>query len=70
MMSNSKPTALAVSIGDACGIVGFSRAKIYREINAGRLSVRKAGHRTLIRLTDLEAYINALPQALPTESAT
>lgn len=64
-MSLTPSAALAVSIPDAAKLVGFSRAKIYREINAGRLPVRKAGHRTLIRVADLQAYIDELPAGGP-----
>jgi len=64
-MAPSTSSTLAVSIPDAAKMVGFSRAKIYREINAGRLPVRKAGHRTLIRVSDLQAYIDALPAGGP-----
>ena len=66
-MFNLTSNALAVSIGDACSLVGFSRAKMYREINSRRLPVRKAGYRTLILMSDLKAYIDALPQGGPPE---
>lgn len=67
-MGNVKPTPLAVTINDACRITGIGRSKLYQEINAGRLQLRKAGQRSLIRLVDLRAYIDALPQWHPQQN--
>ena len=67
-MENSSPDVLTMSIQDACRVVGFSRAKMYREINSRRLPVRKAGYRTLVLMSDLKAYIDALPPGGPSEA--
>jgi len=66
-MKDYSPEAIAVTINDACRILGLGRSKIYDEINAGRLPVRKAGQRTLIRMSDLRAYIDSLPSGGPGE---
>jgi len=60
-MENPQPI-LAVTVSEACKLIGLGRSKIYEEIAAGRLLTRKAGQRTLIRVEDLKAYIDALPQ--------
>lgn len=65
MSTTLSPDTIAVTINDACRITGLGRSKIYEEINAGRLPVRKAGQRTLIRVSDLQAYIDALPAGGP-----
>ncbi|WP_439620094.1 helix-turn-helix domain-containing protein [Hyphomonas sp.] len=61
-MGTPLPEAIAVTINDACRITGLGRSKMYDEINAGRLPIRKAGQRTLIRIVDLQAFIDALPE--------
>jgi hypothetical protein len=38
------------------------RAKIYQEINEGRLIARKAGRTTIITDADWEAYLKSLPR--------
>jgi excisionase family DNA binding protein len=54
---------LAVSISDACRIIGLGRSSIYREIQAGRLVALKAGNRTILPVAGLRAWIEALPQS-------
>jgi excisionase family DNA binding protein len=69
-MGNQAPDAIAVTIQDACRITGLGRSKIYEEINARRLRVRKSGQRTVIRMTDLKAFIDALPAGGPATDNT
>lgn len=52
---------LAYSILEAVRVTGVARTKLYAEIGAGRLSVRKLGSRTLILADDLRAFLEALP---------
>jgi excisionase family DNA binding protein len=52
---------IAYSINEAAAASGFGRTKLYQEINAGNLKAVKLGSRTLIRSTDLEAFISSLP---------
>lgn len=40
---------------------GMSRTAIYDALKRGDLTARKAGRRTLISFTDLEAYLTSLP---------
>jgi hypothetical protein len=42
---------------------GFARSRLYLEIKAGKLDVRKAGRRTLITRSSLDALLDALPKA-------
>ena len=52
----------AVSIAEAKDIVGVSRTRIYQEIKAGKLLIRKVGRRTLIELDELDRWLDNLPR--------
>jgi excisionase family DNA binding protein len=54
-------TALAVCVEEAARRAGVGRGFLYQQISQGRLRARKAGRRTLIALTDLAAWLEALP---------
>jgi excisionase family DNA binding protein len=51
----------AFSIAEFCDRYGIRRTKTYDEIKAGRLRIVKAGRRSLIKETDAEAWLAALP---------
>jgi excisionase family DNA binding protein len=53
----------AVSISEACAVIGIGRTKLYQAIKEGRLVACKIGNRTVIRLADLRAFIASLPSA-------
>ena len=55
------PDKLAYSIDEVCAIAGVGRTYIYNAIAAGDLTARKAGRRTLILRSDLEAWLAGLP---------
>jgi excisionase family DNA binding protein len=64
--SNSTPsglTPIAVSIREACAVLGIKRSTIYREIAARRIRAVKAGKRTLIPVTSLVGWLAALPES-------
>lgn len=50
-----------LSIKDACAEYGLSRSALYREVDAGRLTMRKIGKSSRIARDDLEAWAAALP---------
>jgi len=52
---------LMVGILEAARMMGISRSTLYIEINAARLKVRKAGKRSLIAVSDIEAWCKNLP---------
>jgi excisionase family DNA binding protein len=52
-----------LTIQDAAKYAGFSRSRIYEEMNAGRLDARKAGRRTLISRASLDDLLASLPRA-------
>ena len=51
---------LTVTIPQACKITGLGRSTIYRLFDDGKLQRLKASSRTLIKVSDLEAYIESL----------
>lgn len=52
---------IAVTIPVAVSITGMSRSRLYQELKAGKLLAKKAGKRTLINVSDLQAYMAKLP---------
>jgi hypothetical protein len=48
--------------------LGICRAQLYKEVQAGRLSVRKLGRRTLVPRVEQERWLTALPIHVPTGS--
>lgn len=56
---------LAIPIEEAARRAGIGRSSLYEAINRGELPLRKAGRRSLIRIDDLKAWIDALPTAKP-----
>jgi excisionase family DNA binding protein len=52
-----------LTIRQACEEYGLSRSSLYREVDAGRLSLRKIGKSSRIARDDLDAWLAALPVA-------
>ena len=52
-----------LTIRQACAEYGMSRSSLYREIDAGRLILRKIGKSSRIARDDLDAWMAALPSA-------
>jgi excisionase family DNA binding protein len=52
---------LAYTIAELVRGTGAGRSKIYEEIAAGRLKVRKLGSRTLVLHSDAMAWLESLP---------
>lgn len=55
----------AYTIKEACHEIGMGRTKLYQEIAAGRLVVRKANKRTIVLAEDLKCYLTSLPRLSP-----
>jgi hypothetical protein len=60
---------LSCTIPEACVATGLGRTKMYEEIGAGRVHVRKFGSRTLIVVASLVALIDPGPNASAATSA-
>lgn len=52
---------VAFSINEFCEAFGVKRDLAYDEIKAGKLKIRKAGRRTLIRAVDACQWLDNLP---------
>jgi excisionase family DNA binding protein len=48
---------LAVSVAEACAMIGIGRTKLYELIRDGRLKRVKVGRRTLLSVASIEALI-------------
>jgi hypothetical protein len=61
---NTQPTgSLAYDIATAVTVSGIGRTRIYAYIKAKQLKARKAGRRTVILASDLQAFLENLPEA-------
>jgi excisionase family DNA binding protein len=64
---------LVHSIPEACALARAGRTALYQAINSGELVAHKRGKRTLIFGSDLQRWLDALPQIEvkhPTEHGT
>jgi excisionase family DNA binding protein len=52
-------TALAVSPAKAAALLGVSRSKFYELLNE-EIPALKVGRRTLVRVADIERFLNSL----------
>lgn len=50
-----------MTVADFCDRYSIGKTSLYREVNAGRLKLRKFGTATRISRVDAEAWANALP---------
>ncbi|WP_082767147.1 helix-turn-helix domain-containing protein [Bosea sp. PAMC 26642] len=57
------PASLALSVPAAARACALSRATVYRLIRAGDIRPRKCGARTLILMSELQRFLNELPDA-------
>ena len=53
---------VAYSIDEAVTATGLSRTTIYEAIADGRLRRKKAGRRTIILATELQRFLEKLPE--------
>jgi excisionase family DNA binding protein len=54
--------AMILTIREACDYSRTSRSALYSAIKSGQLTARKRGARTLILMSDLRAWVEALPK--------
>lgn len=53
--------SLTCTVREACELLGFGRTCFYRAIKEGRLPAKKWGKRTIIMRTDIEQFLDNLP---------
>ena len=61
MPKQTNHNPLTVSVDEAAAMLSLGRFKVYDLVNSGKIRARKEGTRILIRVTDLEAYLDSLP---------
>lgn len=54
------PAKRAYTIDEVCALVSLGRTRLYEEIGAGRLRVRKVGRKSLILAQDVDAWLENL----------
>lgn len=52
---------MIVSVSKACSLLCIGRTKLYELIKQEQLPAHKLGHRTVLKLADIEAFIENLP---------
>lgn len=60
---------LALTIGEAIEAGAGSRTTVYEALKAGTLKARKRGGRTVILTSDLQKYLDDLPDYEPQTAA-
>ncbi len=60
-MENTKTGALTVK--EFLAWSRISRATFYKQVNEGRIPLKKVGKRSLVRRADAESWLNSLPVA-------
>lgn len=53
----------ALTVDEFCGWASIGRSKFYQEVNAGRITLRKIGRKSVITMADAVEWINSLPVA-------
>ncbi|MBI1685390.1 helix-turn-helix domain-containing protein [Caulobacter hibisci] len=57
------PERLAYRIKEAAEVLAISRSRLYELVAAGEIRVLKDGSRTLVRRSELQAYLDRLETA-------
>jgi hypothetical protein len=58
-----------VPVSEALGILGIGMTKFYSEVSLGNLAMLKNGRRSLVRSSEIQRYVDALPRARITSAA-
>jgi excisionase family DNA binding protein len=61
MMSDIPIEPEALSVAQACAILGLGKTKVYELIDSRALKARRLGRRRLILRRDLQEFLEALP---------
>lgn len=59
---DSRLEPVAVTVREFCRITTLGRSKLYQEIANSNISILKAGRRTLIPYSEIQAYLDRLAQ--------
>ena len=61
LIPSSISTLQLVSVDDVITVLGIGRTKFYELVAERRITPVKLGRRTLIKVSDLQGFIDALP---------
>ena len=61
--------SVAIPIPKACERIGISRSKLYEMLNKREIQSVKIGRRRLVRVADLDRWLESLPSQTPAEAA-
>ena len=62
-MKNEQQSRAAFSVTDFCVWAGISPSQFYKQVKIGNLKIHKIGRKTIVKATDAQAWLNALPEA-------
>ena len=60
MEQTNEEHSIYYSVNDVMKMLGICRATLYKEINSGRLAIKKVRSRTIISKESLDKYIESL----------
>lgn len=60
--SNQQGTPAVITVAGFCAATTLGRTKFYAEVAASRIRILKAGRRTLIPYSEIQAYLDLLAQ--------
>lgn len=58
--SSPRIAPVAVTVFEFCAAVGIGRTHLYAQVKAGLIKIKKSGRKTLIPITEIEAYLARL----------
>ena len=59
----------AMTVHEFCAWATISAASFYREVTAGRITIRKIGRKSVVTMPDAKAWLDTLPTANNHEAA-
>ena len=59
-MTTDVMSRAALNVDEFCATMGIGRTKFYGEVREGRIRVVKAGSRTLVPATEVQAWLSRL----------
>lgn len=60
MADSMKFDRVAETVNEFCSALGIGRTLFYQEVQRGRIKILKAGRKTLVPITEREAYLKRL----------
>ncbi len=55
------PEPIAVSVSEACRLIGIGRTKFYEAVAHNQIRTRKVGTKTVVEMAELRRFIASLP---------